>query len=156
MKVKFAPFDPEKPYFIPEKGTEGAAGHDIKASERVVLPSKTWGAVPTNLKFKFDKLVESSAGVGLPLFFEVYMRIAPRGGLSLKKGVDVFAGVVDEDWRGNTQVVLMNNADEDLVIEAGDKVAQLIMTLKMPTEFVEEEIPNDTDRGASGFGSTGR
>jgi dUTP pyrophosphatase len=84
-----------------------------------------------------------------------YGRVAPRSGLAWKKSIDVGAGVIDEDYRGNVGVILFNFGDEDFVIKQGDRVAQLILE-KISTPEVEEvdELP-ETSRGDGGFGSTG-
>ena len=80
---------------------------------------------------------------------------APRSGLAVKKHIDVGAGVVDADYRGNVGVVLFNFSDEDFPVAPGDRVAQLILE-KIDMASVEEveDLP-DTARGAGGFGSTG-
>ena len=80
---------------------------------------------------------------------------APRSGLAWKKHIDVGAGVVDADYRGNVGVILFNFSDEPFEVAPGDRVAQLILE-KIDMAAVEEveELP-DTARGAGGFGSTG-
>ena len=84
-----------------------------------------------------------------------YGRIAPRSGLAWKKHIDVGAGVIDADYRGNVGVVLFNHGAEDLEVKVGDRVAQLILE-KIAYAEVEEvaELP-ETVRGAGGFGSSG-
>ena len=83
------------------------------------------------------------------------MHPAPRSGLAWKKHIDVGAGVVDADYRGNVGVILFNFSDEPFEVAPGDRVAQLILE-KIDMAAVEEveELP-DTARGAGGFGSTG-
>ena len=81
--------------------------------------------------------------------------IAPRSGLAVKHFIDVGAGVVDFDYRGNVGVVLFNHSEEDFVVTKGDRVAQLILE-SISMASVEEVLElDDTTRGASGFGSTG-
>lgn len=85
-----------------------------------------------------------------------YGRIAPRSGLAAKRGVDVLAGVVDSSYRGELKVVLFNS-DKNMPfhIEAGDRIAQLIIEDHFNFEFIETEL-SDSDRGLAGFGSSGR
>ena len=94
---------------------------------------------------------------GLSISFPtgLYARIAPRSGLALKKFIDVGAGVVDADYRGEVGVVLFNHGDQDFEVKMGDRIAQLILE-KIDTPPVEEvQGLDDTVRGTGGFGSTG-
>ena len=85
----------------------------------------------------------------------LYARIAPRSGLALKKFINVGAGVVDADYRGEVGVVLFNHGDQDFEVKMGDRIAQLILE-KISTPAVEEVSGlDDTVRGSGGFGSTG-
>jgi dUTP pyrophosphatase len=84
-----------------------------------------------------------------------YGRVAPRSGLAAKNFIDVGAGVIDEDYRGNVGVVMFNHSDVEFAVAKGDRIAQLICErIFYPTL---EELPSlsDTQRGAGGFGSTG-
>lgn len=80
---------------------------------------------------------------------------APRSGLAVKHSIGVNAGVIDADYRGEVKVLLLNHGDTDFVVQPGDRIAQLIIekiattTLKKVTEF------SSTERGTSGFGSSG-
>lgn len=73
----------------------------------------------------------------------------------MKKFIDTGAGVVDEDYRGEVGVVLFNHSDEDFVVKAGDRVAQLILERIATPEVVEVDDLDETVRGAGGYGSTG-
>jgi len=84
-----------------------------------------------------------------------YARVAPRSGLAWKKFIDVGAGVVDYDYRGNVGVILFNHGDEDFEVKKGDRVAQLILEQILTPDVVECEDLDATERGAGGFGSTG-
>ena len=84
-----------------------------------------------------------------------YGRIAPRSGLTLKKFIDVGAGVVDEDYRGELGVILFNFGEEDFKINMGDKIAQLIFEKIKTPAIVETDSLEETGRGNKGFGSTG-
>jgi len=83
------------------------------------------------------------------------LSLAPRSGLAWKNFIDVGAGVVDADYRGNVGVILFNFSDEDFTVKPGDRVAQLILEkIDMSDVQLVDELP-ETARGAGGFGSTG-
>jgi dUTP pyrophosphatase len=86
-----------------------------------------------------------------------YGRIAPRSGLAVKHGLDTLAGVVDPDYRGEIKVVLINtDMRVPFVIKPGYRIAQLILEKYEVADVVEvTEVTVDTDRGETGFGSTG-
>ena len=94
-------------------------------------------------------------GISVAIPEGCYGRIAPRSGLAVKRFIDVGAGVIDADYRGEIGVVLFNHSDEDFVVKPGDRIAQLILEkIETPTVKEAEELP-DTKRGTDGFGSTG-
>lgn len=95
-------------------------------------------------------------GIAIACAPSTYARIAPRSGLAYKHGIDVMAGVVDEDYRGDVGVILINHGDEDFVVKHGDRIAQLIITHYLASCPVEVSEVTDTDRGGGGFGSTGK
>lgn len=84
-----------------------------------------------------------------------YGRVAPRSGLAWKNFIDVGAGVIDQDYRGNVGVILFNHSDTPFEIKKGDRIAQLILERIVHPVVVEADTLSDTDRGAGGFGSTG-
>lgn len=84
-----------------------------------------------------------------------YGRVAPRSGLAWKNFIDVGAGVIDQDYRGNVGVILFNHSDTPFEIKKGDRIAQLILERIVHPVVVEAETLSDTNRGAGGFGSTG-
>ena len=84
-----------------------------------------------------------------------YGRIAPRSGLAAKHSIDVGAGVIDADYRGELKVLLFNFADKDFSINPCDRIAQMIIEKYSPTELIEVTDLESTERGAGGFGSTG-
>lgn len=86
---------------------------------------------------------------------QCYGRIAPRSGLAAKNFIDVGAGVVDEDYRGNIGVVMFNHADTAFEVKKGDRIAQLICERIFYPTIEEVDKLSDTVRGAGGFGSTG-
>lgn len=84
-----------------------------------------------------------------------YGRVAPRSGLAVKNFIDVGAGVVDEDYRGNLGVVLFNHSDTEFKVTRGDRIAQFICERIFYPELEEVGSLTDTERGSGGFGSTG-
>ena len=126
---------------LPSRGSEFSAGYDIYASESVVVKSKDRALVPT--------------GIAISVPMGTYGRIAPRSGLAVKHGIDVGAGVIDFDYLGEIMIVMFNHGDFDYTINAGDRVAQLILEkIETPAVLEVKELQN-TARGMSGFGSTG-
>ena len=98
---------------LPVRGSAGAAGYDLSAAGSGVIPSRDKGTVETRL------------AVALPA--GTYARIAPRSGLAICNFIDVGVGVVDLDYRGKVKVALFNHSTEDFAIQAGDRIAQLIL-----------------------------
>ena len=131
---------------VPKKGSALAAGYDLfcYTDKDIVIESSGKARIPT--------------GISVELPHNTYGRVAPRSGLTWNKFLDVGAGVVDEDYRGEILVILFNFSKENVVIKNGDKIAQLIVERIMPTEPVvyepDQEL-SETNRGESGFGSTG-
>jgi len=125
----------------PSRQSYGAAGYDIYSDEKVALfPNER-------------KLVNTGIALSIPNSY--YGRIAPRSGMAVKKGIDVGAGVVDCDYRGEVKVFLLHNGKEVVHIEKGDRIAQLILEKIGHTEIqIVEELPVSV-RGEDGFGSTG-
>jgi dUTP pyrophosphatase len=127
---------------LPEYGTEGAAGADLRASEAVVIPAGGRAAVPTALRVQIPP---GHAGL-----------VWPRSGLAVRHGIDTLAGVIDSDYRGEVRVVLVNHGDQPFAIAAGDRVAQLLVQRVEHARFASVSGVESTDRGQGGFGSTGR
>jgi dUTP pyrophosphatase len=84
-----------------------------------------------------------------------YGRVAPRSGLATRHGLDVLAGVIDSDYRGEILCALINHGDELIEIKAGMRVAQLLIEAIATPEPCWSEDLNETTRGEGGFGSTG-
>jgi dUTP pyrophosphatase len=126
---------------LPVYSSPAAAGADLVASEAVTLPPGGWASVGTALR------VEIPPGhVGL---------VWPRSGLAVRHGIDTLAGVIDSDYRGEVRVVLANHGTEPYEVAPGDRVAQLLIQRVERAEFVPAQLAA-SDRGAAGFGSTGR
>ena len=126
---------------LPQKGTPGAAGYDLYAVEACVVPAHGKAKVGT--------------GLALAVPCGYYGRIAPRSSMAWKH-VDVGAGVIDSDYRGEVGVILYNHAGSDYAVEVGDKVAQLIVERIANPEPIWVDELDASERGAGGFGSTGR
>ena len=114
------------------RGTAGAAGYDLAAAQTAVVP--THGKV----------LVKTGLSISMPT--GCYGRIAPRFGLALKKFIDVGAGIVDEDYRGELGVILFNFGEEDFKINMRDKIAQLGFEKIKTPEVVEVDSLEETGR----------
>jgi dUTP pyrophosphatase len=127
---------------VPAYASVGAAGADLRASEAVDIPPGDRAAVPTGLRLQLP-----SSHVGL---------VWPRSGLAVRHGIDTLAGVIDSDYRGEVRVVLVNHGERAFRIAAGDRIAQLLVQRVERVTFVATRALEDTDRGAGGFGSTGR
>ena len=126
---------------IPKRATKDAAGYDIASVEETVVPAKGRTVVKTGLSIAIPN--------------GCYGRIAPRSGLAVKKFIDIGAGVIDADYRGEIGVVMFNHSDEDLKVKQGDRIAQLILE-KISTPEVKETVDlSSTVRGSQGFGSSG-
>lgn len=113
----------------------------MSSIEEKVIPAHGKALVSTGLSFKIPE--------------GNYGRIAPRSGLAWKNFIDVGAGVIDEDYRGEVKVLLFNLGGEDFTVKFGDRVAQFIIEKYTPCELMEVAELDDTSRGAEGFGSTG-
>ena len=126
---------------IPRRGMEDPTGYDIASVEEMVVLAKGKTIV------KMGILIAVPDGC--------YGRLAPRSGLAIKNYIDVGAGVIDTDYRGEIGVVLFNHSEEDFQIKQGDRIAHLILE-KIETPPVKEtaDLPS-TVRGKEGFGSTG-
>jgi len=127
---------------LPEYGSAGAAGADLRASEAVEIAPSGRAAVPTGVRLQIPP-----GHVGL---------VWPRSGLAVRHGIDTLAGVIDSDYRGEVRVVLVNHGDATFRIAPGDRVGQLLVQRVERAAFVAAPAIDDTDRGGGGFGSTGR
>ena len=126
----------------PTRGTDWSAGLDLYSAAGYCVRPGTNAMVALDLQFQIPP--------------GCYGRIAPRSGLAVRRSIHVGAGVIDSDFRGNVQVVLYNLGKEDFKIDIGDRVAQLILE-RIYIPVLQEVLPvNNTKRGTSGFGSTGK
>jgi dUTP pyrophosphatase len=125
---------------LPKRGSALAAGLDLCSIEDVELPPKQRAMARTGL------------AVAIPPGF--YGRVAPRSGLAAKNGLDVLAGVIDSDYRGEICCILYNTGDEVISLTAGSKICQLVIEKIITPEAAWVVDLDETARGAGGFGST--
>ena len=129
---------------LPAYATPGAAGMDLRAAESLMLKP---GA---------RALVATGVAIALPEKHEAQIR--PRSGLAVKHGVTVLnsPGTIDWDYRGEIKVPLINHGSDDFEISRGDRIAQMVIA--RVEIAILEDVPNldETQRGAGGFGSSGR
>ena len=126
---------------LPARGSVLSAGLDICSIEDVKIEPHQRSLVSTGL------------AVAIPEGY--YGRVAPRSGLATKSGLDVLAGVIDCDYRGEIRCLLINTGGEAIHLPAQSKICQLIIEkIITPTAAWADEI-NETERGSGGFGSTG-
>jgi dUTP pyrophosphatase len=130
---------------LPSYATAGAAGMDLIAavSETTIVPPGGRALVPLGLR------------IALPPGYELQVR--PRSGLALKHGIVLpnSPGTVDEDYRGELQVIVMNAGDAPFAIERGMRIAQAVVAPVARVAWRETDAIDETARGAGGFGSTG-
>ncbi len=131
---------------LPEYATTGSSGMDLRAfiADPIVLEPMQRTLVPTGLFIELTQNLEA--------------QIRPRSGLALKQGLTCLnsPGTVDADYRGEIKVILINLSNEAQTIHSGDRIAQMVIqeVEKISWQLVEQI--DTTDRGAGGFGSTGK
>ena len=134
------------PYPCPAYATPLSAGVDLKANleQPVVLQPLGRALIPTGLF------------IALPAGYEAQVR--PRSGLALKHGITVLnsPGTVDADYRGEIKCILVNLSQEPFTIEPGERIAQMVVARHEQVEWEPVDALDETERGAGGFGSTGR
>ena len=131
---------------LPSYATELSAGCDLRAAlvEPVVLGPGERAVIPTGLKLALPAGVEA--------------QVRPRSGLAAKFGVTVLnaPGTIDADYRGEVGVLLINHGTEAFEVCRGERIAQLVLAAVLKVSFQTVEQLGPTERGAGGFGSTGR
>ena len=137
--LRFKQLDPEA--VLPTRGSALAAGLDVCAIEELEIRPRQ------------RLLARTGLAVAIPPGF--YGRVAPRSGLAAKNGLDVLAGVIDSDYRGEIVCVLYNTGDETVKLPARSKICQLIIEQIITPEATWATDLEETARGAGGFGSTG-
>ena len=137
---------------IPTRMTHGSAGYDLYAAVDAVVPAATTS--PTGAVDIGRCLVPIGLAFELPV--GTVGRIASRSGMSVNFNIEVGAGWIDSDFRGEVMVELKNLSSIDHKIAAGDRIAQLILLTTVNAQFVASDQLDSTSRGVSGMGSTGR
>ncbi|MDY5858730.1 MAG: dUTP diphosphatase [Porphyromonas sp.] len=131
---------------LPTYATIASAGMDLRAmlSEELCLRPLERAVVPTGLFIE------------LPEGYEAQIR--PRSGLAIKHGITVInsPGTIDADYRGEIKVGLVNLSAEDFIIRDGERIAQMVVARHEQVEWEPVEALESTERGAGGFGHTGR
>lgn len=131
---------------LPQYATSQSAGLDLRAALEA----------PVTLAPGERKLIPTGLAIALPLDYEAQVR--PRSGLALKHGVTVLntPGTIDADYRGEVGVILINLGQEAFTIERGERIAQMILAPVSQMAWLEVADLEESERGAGGFGSTGR
>ncbi len=131
---------------LPRYETPLSAGMDVRANldEPITLSPLERALVPTGLF------------VELPEGYE--MQVRPRSGLAAKFGLTVLnaPGTIDADYRGEVKVILVNLSNEPFTINDGERIAQLIVAQHAQVEWIDTDTLSESERGAGGFGSTGK
>ena len=130
---------------LPTYATAQSAGMDLRANIDA----------PITLRPMERQLIPTGFHIALPEGFEAQVR--PRSGLALKHGITVLntPGTIDADYRGELKVLLVNFSNTDFVINAGERVAQMVIARYEKVDFEQVTELDDTERGAGGYGHTG-
>jgi len=142
MKLKIKKLN--KKAVIPAYQTKEAAGFDLHAVEDVVVNPGERKLIGTGLAFETE--------------FGYEVQIRPRSGLAYKHGITVLntPGTIDSDYRGEIKVLLINHGNEAFEIKEGERIAQAVIAPVVQAQIEEVDEIGDTQRGAGGFGSTGK
>ncbi|MBD3260981.1 MAG: dUTP diphosphatase [Candidatus Altiarchaeales archaeon] len=129
---------------VPTYQTSGSSGADLYAVENVDLLPGEWETIKTGLSFEMSPGLE--------------VQIRPRSGLAFKHGVTVLntPGTIDSDYRGELKVILINHSPDVFRVSVGDRIAQMVLSKVYRRNFEIVDEISATERGAGGFGSTGR
>lgn len=130
---------------LPQYETKGSAGMDVRANIDSPIRIIPFGRalVKTGLFIEMENGIEC--------------QVRPRSGLALNRGITVLnsPGTIDADYRGEIGVILINLSHEDVEIQDGERIAQLVFCKVEQVELIQVDILSDSERGAGGFGSTG-
>ncbi len=143
MKIKIVN---KSKHQLPEYKTKLSAGMDIRANINEVI----------TLKSLERKLIPTGLYIELPEGYEAQMR--PRSGLALNEGLGLLnsPGTIDADYRGEIGVILVNLSNEPVTIKDGDRICQMVINKVEQAEWIEVDTLDETERGAGGFGHTGK
>ena len=141
MQLKVKRLNPAA--ILPSYARVGDAGLDLFAVKALSIAPGASALVPTGIAIELPPGTEG--------------QVRPRSGLALKHAITVLntPGTVDEGYRGEVGVILINHGQRMFAVEAGMKIAQLVVTARIQVEVAEVAALQDSERGAGGFGSTG-
>jgi len=126
---------------IPTHATEGSAGLDLFSAYDTVIPAFGKALIATDI----------AISIGSPFY---YARIAPRSSMAYNQHTSIGGGVIDSDYRGNIIIIMFNHGQNEIKINHGDKIAQLIFEHILPPNIEEVFYFDTTKRGVQGFGSS--
>lgn len=134
----------EHNFDVPSKGTPESAGYDLVSTETLAIEPGKSVLVPTGFAWEIPKYYCG--------------QIWPRSGLAVKHNIDVHAGLIDSDYRGEVKVLLFNHGQQYYAINEGDRIAQIVVCpiLAAPYGIELKASLDDTVRSDGGFGSTGK
>jgi dUTP pyrophosphatase len=131
---------------LPAYSTIASAGMDLRASidKEILLKPMQRILVPTGLFLEIPEGYEA--------------QIRPRSGLAINKGITILnsPGTIDADYRGEVCIIMVNLSDQDFIINDGERIGQMVIAKHEKAEWSEVTILNETNRGAGGFGHTGK
>lgn len=131
---------------LPAYETVHSAGMDLRA----------FTTEPVTLKPMERRLIPTGLFIEIPVGHEAQVR--PRSGLAIRHGITVLnsPGTIDADYRGEIGVILINLSDKDFTVNDGDRIAQMVIAQHVRAELAETDQIDETERGAGGFGHSGR
>jgi len=133
---------------LPTKAHEEDAGFDLYADEEKIISAQSKETIHTGIAIELPDLQKKNR--------DIYVRIAPRSGLSVKSGIDIFAGVVDRGYTGELVVCMFNSSRDEFKVNKGDKIAQMIPTIIYKDNLIEVKELQESKRAEKGFGSSGK
>ena len=127
---------------LPTKNNASDTGYDVSAVEDKVIPARSSAIIDVGLEFAY-------------ITPGYWVKVEGRSGLGFKSGISPHNGIIDSGYRGNAGIKLYNLTDTDYEVRSGDRIAQFVV-YKNYKVFVEEGTTVESDRGANGFGSSGK
>lgn len=140
MKVKFKRLNEKA--VMPTKAHPTDAGFDLTASKTTVIPARGRDLIPTDI------------AMAIPEGY--YGMVVGRSGNTIKRGLVGQTGIIDAGYRNGIGIMAFNTTDEDIVVEYGERAGQIVLMPILICEMEEADELTETDRGAGGYGSTGR
>ena len=145
MNIEYINFYNDDEFIVPTYATDGSSGLDLRSfsKEDIILKPNQRVLVATGL------------AIAMPLGVEAQIR--SRSGLAIKNGVIVLnsPGTIDSDYRGEIKVILINLGQDDFIVKYQDKIAQIVFSNIIKTDFIKKDVLSTTIRQNGGFGSTG-